>query len=257
VYKASDAVKDVAAKMGLNTDGVVTTFKSILPLWWQTGTWAELLDYLGILERFNWAVWEQGTGGPKLMFRDWLAGPIWLTNCYGTSAVAIADLQASDDVYNRVDVAYKTNSNPRIRHAVAELTPNPFAGLSGSLALRQRTFHYELNDPQSGVTGDEGFPQAVADAIALGLNAETISGTIRLSFAWNGTVNKTAYNVRAGDRIWVSDFPGGAKLLRIVETDADETGVTLTVGRQSMKLERLLALKQKDKMRKGAIPSQP
>lgn len=263
LYTSSDVAADLAFWMGFSTR-IIGTVTNILPLWWVTGSWAELMDYLcfgggDVQGVFRWAVWEaDGTGKPVLEFSPWGQGSnrSWTVYGYSESAHTIATIAPGDDIYNRVEVAYKQAGSARIRNILKPVTiagQDPFAGLPAPLPLRKRTFKISLPDP----VHDDTFPNAVADTAVNELSQEQFSGTITFSHVFDGALTRPSYVVKAGDQLMVADFPPGPKMLRIYEVQHSETESVATVGETPMRLERLMWWHQKQRQRKGRIASTP
>ena len=259
-YTSSQMVNDLKDRLGFGNAYVTSTSQNILPLWWQEGTWADLMDYLSGTEgNWKWGVWEQGAQGPAIEFRDWNTGnTTWKVWAYPASGLANAvDVQIADseDVYSVVDVTYKQGGTSRIRHAKVNVSPNPFAGLDNPLRTRQRTYTFALPDIQF----DDAFAKNVAQNIANDLGSQRYSGTLRLTYAQDASTgnDKSAYQIKAGDKLNIVDFPGGNFIERIYEAQHDENGTTLTVGRNSMRVERMIwkaTMKQKREGRASSAP---
>lgn len=248
-YVSSQVLGDLASstRMGFTVGSKVsTTTDNVLPLFWQQGSWWDLIQYLSVAENTKWGVWEANPN-PELEFRDWSLGTTWTTNGYGTSATVIAQLQPDDEVYNFVDVAYTKGNSIRIRHVRAAVTPDPFAGLTPQ---RQRTFRIELRDPQP----DETLATAVANRLALELGTEQYAGTVTGSYFSLVGVDRTCYEVRAGDLLTISDFPGGSRTVRVYGVDhRDDAPSTLTIGKVPSRLDRILFWAEQKRRRKGRL----
>ena len=247
-YVSSSVIADLAAnsRMGFTSGAKVTaTSRNILPLFWTNGTWWDLVDYLATAEAYKWAVWEMNPL-PELEFRAWNTGTVWTTNSFGATATTIAQLQPDDELYNVVDVSYTQGQSSRIRHARTLVSPDPFAGLTPA---RVRTFKYALQDPQP----DNVLALAISASLASEYGTEQLSGTATGSYFTSGT-DQTSYAVRAGDRLTLSDYPGGPQTVRITGVDhSDAAPSVLTFGRVPSDLTRMLFWANQRKRRRGTI----
>lgn len=259
-YTASAMVNDLKDRLGFGNDYVTATSQNVLPLWWQQGTWADLMDYLSGTEgNWKWGVWEMGAQGPRIEFRDWNTGnTTWKVWAYPQSGVANAvDVQLADseDIYSVVDVTYKQGGSSRIRHARVNVSPNPFSGLDNPLKSRQRTYTFALPDIQF----DDAFAKNVAQKLANDFGTQRYSGTIRASYAQDAATgnDKSSYQIKAGDKLNIVDFPGGNFIERIYEVQHDDNGSTLTVGRNSMRVERMVWNATMRQKREGRASSAP
>lgn len=232
-YIASNAVKDIAALAGLSATGVVATTQNCLPLWHQSGPWSDTLDHLatvsGGVNGYRWAVWDLVGGLPDVTFAPWNSGnTIWTTNGFTSAATSICQLDTlPGDLYSKVIVTFRRPHSKRLHRVTAPITPNPFAGLDAPLAARRRAKRYHLDEPQR----DSVLASQVAINLAAFYSTEQYDGTIQATYLNNGGSDRWAGEARAGDRIVVSDFPGGAKTFRIVSMEGSNEGpCTLHIG---------------------------
>lgn len=249
-YLSSSVISDLAdnARLAFTVGStmVPATTRNILPLFWQGDSWWALVEYLAVGENVKWMVWEKNPN-PEFEFRDWSLGTTWTATGYGTSATAIAQLSPDDEVYSHIDVSYTRGGSARIRHARAAVSPDPFAGLTPP---RVRSFGYALRDPQP----DGTLAQAIADALAVEFGTEQYAGTVLASFVTLGVADRTVYEVRAGDLLTLSDFPGGARTVRIYGADHRDDGPsTLTIGRVPSRLDRFLWIADLKRKRRGTL----
>jgi len=245
VYSVDQVAADLADNLGWAV-GATSHSLNILPLWWDEGTWAELMDYLAAISERYWIV----DTGPTLRLRSWTSGSLWTANAFGSSAHALADIRPSDDRYTHINITYRYIDKRKWRHFELP-TGVPFA------AGRRRTLRFRIADPQKKpATGIVPlFVSSVASALATEYGTELLTGTITLSFATSGT-ERSSHEIKSGDRITISDWPGGAKTFRIYETDhRDDAPSILGVGRNPQTLERLLLRREKRQARAGVIQS--
>jgi hypothetical protein len=256
-YVASAMVNDLKDRLGFGNAYVNTTSQNVLPLWWQSGTWADLMDYLSGSEgNWKWGVWEKGAQGPAFEFRDWSSNfNTWRLPCYTANPAGIPQIAPSEDVYSVIDVTYRQGNTSRIRHAKVNVSPNPFAGLDAPLAVRQRTYMFSLPDIQF----DSTFAMNVAQKLANEFGTERYSGTVRCVYATDASTgnDKSAYQVRAGDKFTIPDFPGGSQTFRVYEAQADPEGVTLSLGRNPMRVDRMIWWALMNQKRSGRAASAP
>jgi hypothetical protein len=259
-YTASAMVNDLKDRLGFGNAYITATSQNVLPLWWQQGTWSDLMDYLAGSEgNWKWGVWERGAQGPIIEFRDWGTNfntwKVWGYPGSGQANAVDVQIAPSEDVYSVVDVTYKQGSTSRIRHSRKNVSPNPFAGLDPPLALRQRTYQFALPDIQL----DGTFADNVATKLANDLGTERLGGTMRISFAQDAVTgnDKSSYQVKAGDKVTLVDYPGGSQVFRITEAQHDPEGTTLTLGPRSLRVERMIwwvTMKQKREGRAASAP---
>jgi hypothetical protein len=259
-YTASAMVNDIKDQLGFGNAYVTTTSQNVLPLWWQDGTWSDLMDYLSGSEgNWKWGVWERGAQGPIIEFRDWGTNfntwKVWGYPGSGQANAVDVQIAPSEDVYSIIDVTFKQGGTNRIRHAKKDVSPNPFAGLDPPLALRQRTYTFSLPDIQF----DGTFADNVATKLANDFGTERYSGTMRLTFAQDALTgnDKSSYQIRAGDKVTLVDYPGGNQVFRITEAQHDPEGTTLTLGRNSMRVERMIWWSLMKSRRTGRAASAP
>jgi hypothetical protein len=243
-YPASNPILDMAFLLGFSTGKVTAGGGNCLPLWHQSGPWSDVFDHLSKFltgaQGWKWGIWDWVSGKPEVEFRDYTTGnTTWTTNAYGTSATAVANITASQqDLYSKVVVTYRHGGSGRLLRAVSPISPNPFAGLDPPISSRQRIYHYHLRDPQRP---NSTLPATVAAALAADFGTEQHDGTIDLSYANDGGGDKSAVLIRAGHRITISDFPGGARTFRVKEVSGTEKGpIRVTVGRRSRHIARLI-----------------
>lgn len=256
-YTASAMVNDLKDKLGFGNAYITATSQNVLPLWWQSGTWSDLMDYLAGSEgNWKWGVWEKGAQGPIFEFRDWDTNfNTWKVNCFTNSPFGIPQIAPSEDVYSVVDVSYKQGNVSRVRHTRKNVSPNPFAGLDPPLAGRQRTYQFALPDIQF----DSQFADNVATKLANDFGKERYSGTVRCTYATDAVTgnDKSAYQIRAGDKLTIPDHPDGSTTFRVTEAQHDPEGSTITLGRNPMRVDRMIwwaLMKQKREGRASSAP---
>ena len=83
-----------------------------------------------------------------------------------------------------------------------------------------------------------------------------MSGTRGWLHASTGN-DKSSYQIRAGDKVTIPDFPGGAQTFRITEVQHDPEGTTVTVGPHSMRVERMIWKALMKLRREGRAASAP
>lgn len=286
-------------KMGAMTTSTLpdgSGIPSLMPLWWQNGTWREFMEFLGTSMAFKVAVWEGDVvdasdqeGSPQMEFRPWgtaAGGRRWHVFAYdghgqythddttrrGPSTIppavvvnphAIPDLTPSDDVFSFVEVSFSIAGSPRLRRARSPVLNddgnNPLAGLPKS---RQRVYHFSLPDPQKNSV----LAKRIADIQADEFSYETYSGTLQASFVYDGAGNQvSATMVRAGDEIVVEDWPWGSdapairtgRIFRCYGTHKTERDVTFDIGRLPTRIDQLIAQDHRRLMRTGHISSSP
>jgi hypothetical protein len=271
-YTAKQIIKDLAKDdINADTKGAHLTVVSslvpddlpghaalpnMLPLWWQSGTWAELLDYLATLHGYKWGVWEMGGNGPRIEFRSWdpeHTTAIWDIDAYADDSIghyanAVVELEPSDDVYTHVDVTFTISGAARPSHARVKVPGVSFP--SG----RRRVFKITIEDPQRS----DVLPKAVADLAAKDLSEEQWAGTCETSTVFGSSGEVTAAYVRAGDIMRIRDFPGGSKKLRIQSAHLPDSGpAQFTFGRVPRRFERLLAWQKRTLARRGLLSGSP
>lgn len=232
-----------------------------MPLWWQDGSWWDLMLHLATAHAFKVALWEADggdLGSPKLEFRPWTLNGVktgTLHNVYGwdsTRAHAQVDLRPSDDVYSRVDVSFSLKGSQRIRHAKAPVIPNPFVGLPKN---RKRVLRYHLEDPQPS----RDLAEQIAAILADDLSEEQFSGTVTTSYVWSEDNNekRNVSLVRSGDHVRVLDWPFGPRSFRVYGTRVTETEGTLQIGRTPIRVDQLVAQAHRKLMASGRVSSNP
>jgi hypothetical protein len=258
-YVADGPIRDMAALLGFTTGKVTVCTQNVLPLWQQSGSWADMWSHLATIlygaNGWKWAVWGMVGGGPEVEFRDYATGnTTWTLNGYTSAANTIQGLDtASQDVYNRVIVTYRFPHSPRLKRAIAYVVPNPFAGMTGPLALRQRAFTYALQDPQrlnSG--GTSTLAENIAATLALSLGTEQWAGTIEGYYANDGTADRSLALSKAGQLVTVADQPGGSKTFRIQAVEGGDDILTkFTIGRLPDSIDRMIWLSHRRAKEKG------
>jgi hypothetical protein len=257
VYTPDEVVRDLANKFGWSVLATTPTNPTnILPLFWDEGSWADLMDYLSDASKgsgingYRWGVWE----GPQLEFRGWSSATTWQVNAYGNNAMCIADLRPSDDLYTHIAVKYRLVHSDRWReYKLATGVP--------AANNRRKTLKFKIKD-RLRLAGAEvpAIVTQIASNLATEYGTENVTGTIKLSYATrkSTSVDTSSYQIRAGDVVEILDFPttgGGTttRTLRVYEADHDPTGTTLGVGRKPQVLGRLLL--QRERRKAGVLPS--
>jgi hypothetical protein len=255
-YQGHNPVLDLAADLGFTTGKVATVSTSCLPLWHQSGPWTDVFEHLSHLftgaNGWKWGVWDIVGGAPEVEFRDYAtSNTTWTVSGYGTNANAAVNLQtAQNDLHAKVVVTYRHAGSPRLLRKTAAITPNPFTGLDPWMQGRQRAFHYHIPDPQPA---SSTLPQTAATNLAADFSNEQWEGTIDVAYANDGSNDRSGVLIRAGQLVRISDFPGGAKTLRIESVDGVDKGpITLHIGRRPHSIERLI-WKQHERLRRRAL----
>ena len=81
-----------------------------------------------------------------------------------------------------------------------------------------------------------------------------MSGAVVLSYAHEvgASRNKASYHIRAGDKLRIADFPGGARTFRIYEArHYDDQPSVLQIGDHPMRFERMMLWQAKKRERTG------
>lgn len=259
----------VARPLGYNINALVSDtdkdgggLPSVMPLWWQGGSWWEMLEYLATMHAFKLAVWEgDGTnqqGKPKLEFRPWNQSTLW--DVYGwdsTKAHAVVEISDADDMFSEVEVSYRIKGSPRVRRVRQTIVNSSGVAVFAHLPKpRRRTLRFNIEDP----VPSNVLPVRIAEILASEHAEERYSGTITTSFVRDQATVPNKINaslVRSGDRVRVLDWPYGARTFRIYGTDVQEDQVQLIIGRTPMRVDQLVARNQLRLRRRGLLESSP
>jgi hypothetical protein len=155
---------------------------------------------------WKWAIWE----GPDIEFRDWdVTNTTHIVYGFQTAigttpdAHAEVQLEGSEDMYTEVDVVWKRAHSMRLRHCRA-IVPEAITNMLPA-PPRKRVFRVQLQDHYH----NNSTPQAVAYAISQELGHPQVNGTLKTDRVNTGGIDKTAYLVKAGEKVEVRDFPAG------------------------------------------------
>lgn len=233
-YAPENPVKDMAAILGFSTAKVQTTgITNCLPLWHQSGPWADTMDHLSTvcmgLNGWTWGVFDIVGGAPEVRFADWTtSNTTWTTNAYSSAATVEAHLDTiPEDLYGKVTITYRRTHSKRLRRVSKPIATNPFTGLDPWMASRQRAYRYHIDEPQP----DNTLATTIATNLALYYATQTYNGTVDAFYLTSAGNDRWAGEARAGDRLTISDFPGGSKTFHISQVQARNDGpVTLSIG---------------------------
>lgn len=220
-FYASDVANDVCGIIALDPSGISASPDNVLPLFW-TGTAADLLDYLCVLDDLRWLLLEDRGAGPYLDF-----GPyerIW-TGAFEDGGIIDGGVLQSQ-VYNRVRVQFMSESGETRRTTVTAV-PDPLSDQPYDNFYPPVGQTLALAHPQP----DDGLANAVATRLAQRLSIPRVLGPVDIhGVSGDNGVRESGYAVRAGDLLDITDLVPDVGPQRIVGVTYTPTTVTADLG---------------------------
>lgn len=214
-YWTWEVAKDVGGKMGWDTSGFLAGGPNVLPLDWTSGSWADLLSYVAILNDVTWGVWEDN----RMTYQHWGTRE-WTVYQADGAMVDLAPLE----LYNQVTVKYMD-----VGGAPREVTVDcSDLGIADPLAASGQTNVWveALQDVQPDAT----LATAVANTVIPRVCSLREQGRIDVVKALDPMGRDAAYEIRAGDTVRVADRDmNTATLHRIFEVEDTPNGVSLGI----------------------------
>lgn len=231
-YTVGDSMEDVCELAGLDPVGIQLAAFDLAtgPLWWDSGSWAELMDYLALARGNPWFVWEKTEVGPRFEYKPFggvNGGPVWYVKAYGDDAECTFRPTRTQDVYTHVDVRFKLVGEVHWRHRRATVDLEEVGPCATG---RVRVLRIDMPDPQPDATKAEQLRDSLADELATqDFSAEFILGPVRDE----DDVLHNPSMVRSGARLYVEDFPNPdgsfGRYFRIYSTRYDQMSRQSTV----------------------------
>lgn len=217
--------------------GIATSGLDVLPLDWNGGSWAALLDYIfSTLLDWRWRVLADLGSGPLLQ-----AGP-WANAWEVTRASNASTSLTSQELFNEVIVRY-TNTAGKPIELSATADPDPFV----ALGIPPNQIEEALSDTQADTT----LAALVATTLLKRAGVRRQSGRMDITGARDVSGKGSCYEVIAGDMVTLTDAGQNESLTaRITETEMTVHGTSLGVEDHVSAASQIAAMVQQRRLRR-------
>lgn len=212
---ASAVVADILGRQSIDTSLVDASVMNLLPYDVRDAqAWAEALTYIADIEDRWWAVWGSSDGGNPLgEYSEW--SRVWTTDREHGCIPGLSTLER----FNRAVVAYEDAAGAP-QEVTADVVPDPLSSTNQDNELRVK-----LQDVQT----DSTLASNVAAKLAEREGSPRWTGGVDLRYLRDAVGRGSAYSVRPGDLVRISDFEDPAALHRVVEVEYRADGVRLGI----------------------------
>lgn len=221
-YSVASVLAAIGSDLGWDTSGVSGVLTTdCLPLWWEDSHWAELANYVCMLQDAWWRVLNDRGSGPYLEANTWANSRRWVVTQAAGTQLRLSRQEAVDGV-----VVYWRRPSGRLQKSEA-----------GTTSPGSDIFSLELEDVQGSAT----LADAVAAAWYARLSGDRYAGDLALVSAVSGGVDDPL-GVLPGDLATVDDHAIGELFThRVYGTTLTPFGLTAHVEPEGLP-ERMLAL---------------
>lgn len=231
IFFTSDVAAVLAERLGMGTDRIRTSALNILPLYWDSGTHAELLDYMSRLDDWRWLATGNGIE----------YGPWETTWDVGFGFHGNADLEPMR-LYNRATVQYETTSG-QMQSVSIDADPNPFASTGAVVELIENLSDAQDQDVSTSASLPEKQYKTLAEQYAEHLGeyyfTRRVRGDLNLASVGGDGGPQSPYAVRAGDMLNLVDYTPTIPVQRVVAVEYNPSGTRATLSEEINPMRRI------------------